>query len=154
MRYLCAIIMAGLLPAGSAAQAETLTLPVGPLAIVSEDGCKHHLQVELASRREERTVGLSGRRELAADAGMLFDFGRDQPVFMWMADTYLSLDMLFIRSDGVIMRIEHETVPLSREIIPSRVNVRAVLEIGGGLAAKLGIVPGDRVLHPLFGSAP
>ena len=70
---------------------------------------------------------------------------------MWMRNTYISLDMLFIRADGVIHRIEANTEPFSERVIASRGPVAAVLELKGGSAARLGLKPGDRVRHPLFG---
>ena len=90
------------------------------------------------------------RRSLAADRGMLFDFAQVEPVSMWMKNTYLPLDMLFIRSDGTISHIAENTEPLSTRVIPSGGPVLAVLELNAGSAKRLGIKPGDRVEHPLF----
>jgi uncharacterized membrane protein (UPF0127 family) len=83
---------------------------------------------------------------------MLFDFNPEQEVSMWMKNTYVSLDMIFIRADGRILRIAENTEPLSTKIISSRGPARAVLEVVAGTAQKYGIRPGDRVGHPLFGS--
>jgi len=90
------------------------------------------------------------RKELPEGRGMLFDFHRDQEVSFWMQNTYIPLDMIFIRGDGQILRIEENTVPLSTRMIPSRGPVRAVLEVIGGTSRKLGIAPGDRVASPIF----
>ncbi len=117
------------------------------LVIETASGERHRFQVEVARSLRERKRGLSGRRELPADAGMLFDFEREQPVTMWMVGTWLSLDMLFIRADGMISRIERQAEPLSARRIRSGGPVRAVLEINGGKARALGIRPGDRVLY-------
>jgi uncharacterized membrane protein (UPF0127 family) len=87
---------------------------------------------------------------MPADQGMLFDFGRVEPVSMWMQNTYLSLDMLFIRPDGTVARIATNTEPLSTRTIASGEPVLAVLELNAGTTARLGIKPGDRVEHPLF----
>jgi uncharacterized protein len=87
---------------------------------------------------------------MPADQGMLFDFGHIEPVSMWMQNTYLPLDMLFIRPDGTIARIAANTEPLSTRTIPSGEPVLAVLELNAGTAARLGIRPGDRIEHPLF----
>ena len=106
---------------------------------------------ELAVTDEERAKGLMFRKELPEGRGMLFDFKREQPVAMWMQNTYVSLDMIFIRDDGRIARIAENTEVLSERVIPSGVPVRAVLEVVAGTAKKLGIAPGDRVAHPLFG---
>ena len=85
------------------------------------------------------------RKELPEGRGMLFDFHSDQDVGFWMQNTYIPLDMIFIRGDGRILRIAENTEPLSTRIIPSGGPVRAVLEVIGGTARKLGIAPGDRV---------
>jgi uncharacterized protein len=81
---------------------------------------------------------------------MLFDFTPEQEVSMWMKNTYISLDMIFIRADGRILRIAENTEPLSTKIIPSRGLAKGVLEVIAGTAQKYGIAPGDRVAHPLF----
>jgi uncharacterized membrane protein (UPF0127 family) len=81
---------------------------------------------------------------------MLFDFARDSEVSMWMKNTLISLDMIFITRDGRIHRIAENTEPLSERIIPSGGPVRAVLEVIGGTARKLGLAAGDRVAHPMF----
>ena len=120
------------------------------LTIVSADGVSHSFRVELADTDEERARGLMFRRSMAPDAGMLFDFGRQSSVSMWMKNTYLPLDMLFIGSDGVIVTIAENTEPHSLKSIPSGVPVMAVLELNAGTASRLEIKTGDRVDHPLF----
>jgi uncharacterized protein len=107
-------------------------------------------QVEIAKSPAQRSRGLMFRDELADDGGMLFDFERSQPVTMWMRNTLISLDMLFVREDGTISRIVAETEPMSDRTIGSGGPVRAVLELRGGRAAELGIRPGDRLIHPIF----
>jgi uncharacterized protein len=106
--------------------------------------------VEIATTEEEKTTGLMYRKELADGKGMLFDFSPEQQVSMWMKNTYIPLDMIFIRADGRILRIAENTEPLSTKIIPSGGLAKAVLEVIGGTAKKYGIAPGDRVAHPLF----
>ena len=91
--------------------------------------------------------------ELAADEGMLFDFGTPSIQGMWMKNTLLSLDMLFIREDGSISSIARDTVPYSRKTIVSEEPVKAVLELRGGVCKLLDIAPGDMVLHPVFGNS-
>lgn len=108
-------------------------------------------EVEVMRNDAERAKGLMFRRNLPADRGMLFDFARDEPVSMWMQNTYIPLDMLFIRKDGSIASIAENTEPLSTRTISSGEPVRAVLEVNAGTAAKLGIKPGDRVEHAMFG---
>jgi uncharacterized membrane protein (UPF0127 family) len=121
-----------------------------PLEIVSKTGV-HTFAVEMAITPEEQAKGLMFRRELPEGQGMLFDFGREQPATFWMKNTYVSLDMMFIRADGRILRIAENTVPLSEALVASGGPVRAVLEVVAGTARKLGIAPGDRVAHPIFG---
>ncbi len=120
------------------------------LEIVTRNGV-HVFQVELALSDEQRARGLMYRRELPDGRGMLFDFRTDQMVNMWMQNTYISLDMLFIRSDGRISHIAENTTPESTRIISSNGPVRFVLEVIAGTARKYGIKPGDRVAHPLIG---
>jgi uncharacterized membrane protein (UPF0127 family) len=119
------------------------------LEIASKTGV-HVFSVELAITDEERTRGLMYRRSVPESYGMLFDFKRDQEVTMWMRNTYVSLDMIFIQSDGRIRRIAENTETESDKIIPSGGQVRAVLEVAAGTAKKLGIEPGDRVATPIF----
>ena len=119
------------------------------LEIVSKTGV-HAFAVELAANDAERSRGLMFRKELPEGRGMLFDFERDQQVSFWMHNTYISLDMIFIRADGRILRIAENTEPLSTKIIPSRGLAKGVLEVIAGTAQKYGIAPGDRVGHPLF----
>ena len=129
-------------------------LPVGSaeqqtLEIVSKSGV-HVFTVELAVSDEERQKGLMFRRSLPESQGMLFDFKADQNVSMWMRNTYVSLDMIFIRGDGRIQRIAENTQTESDRIIPSGGPVRAVLEVVAGTAKKFGIAAGDRVASPIF----
>lgn len=109
--------------------------------------------IEIANTAQSRTNGLMHRRALAPDAGMLFDFLKTAPVSMWMKNTLIPLDMLFIRPDGVIANIAERTVPGSLTPIDSRGPVQGVLEINGGASARLGIKPGDKIIHPLFKTA-
>ncbi len=108
--------------------------------------------VEVATTEEEKRTGLMYRKKLPDGQGMLFDFSPEQEVSMWMKNTYVSLDMIFIRADGRILRIAENTEPLSTRIIPSRGLASAVLEVVAGTARKYGIAPGDRVAFPLFDS--
>ncbi len=120
-----------------------------PLEIVTKNGVQV-FSVELAKTEKEKTTGLMYRKELADGKGMLFDFSPEQEVSMWMKNTFVSLDMIFIGADGRIIRIAENTEPLSTKIIPSNGLARAVLEVPAGTAQKYGIRPGDRVAHPLF----
>lgn len=133
----------------SAAHAQSIQFEETPLAIEGPGG-RFEFQVELAVSPEQRRQGLMFRTELADDRGMLFDFGKRQPITMWMRNTYVPLDMLFIDTDGEIAQIAANTQPLSDAVIASRAPARAVLELRAGVTQELGIAPGDRVVHPLF----
>lgn len=146
--FLFAILGILLAPALSAGQGMLATFEKGELAIVTAGG-RHEFTVELALTTQQHQQGLMFRRRLAPDAGMLFDFGpRPRRASMWMKNTYIPLDMLFIKPDGVIESIAQRTTPHSLEAISSRGMVRYVLEVNGGTAARLGITPGDRVELP------
>jgi uncharacterized protein len=106
--------------------------------------------VELAISPEQRRHGLMFREHLESDQGMLFDFGRTGTVTMWMRNTFIPLDMLFIAEDGRIARIVADTQPLSDAVIGSGGPVRAVLELAAGTSAAQGIAVGDQVVHPIF----
>lgn len=117
--------------------------------IVAKGGV-HVFAVELMANDADRARGLMFRKELPEGRGMLFDFQREQEVSMWMRNTLIPLDMIFINGDGRIRRIAENTEPMSERTIPSGGPVRGVLEVIGGTAKKLGIAPGDRVAHPIF----
>lgn len=131
--------------AGVGAQAASIQ----PLEIVTKNGV-HVFSVEMATTEEEKTTGLMYRKELPDGKGMLFDFSPEQQVSMWMKNTFISLDMIFIRADGRILRIAESTEPQSTKIISSGGPAKGVLEVIAGTAQKYGIAPGDRVAHPLF----
>jgi uncharacterized membrane protein (UPF0127 family) len=131
--------------AGSSAQAAS----VQTLEIVTKNGVQV-FSVEMATTEQEKETGLMYRKQLEDGKGMLFDFSPGQQVSMWMKNTYISLDMIFIRPDGRILRIAENTEPLSTKIIPSGGLAKGVLEVIAGTAKKYGIEPGDRVAHPLF----
>ena len=122
---------------------------IQPLEIATRSGV-HVFSVEMATTEEEKTTGLMYRKELPDGKGMLFDFSPEQQISMWMKNTYISLDMIFIRADGRILRIAENTEPLSTRIISSGGLAKGVLEVIAGTAQKYGIQPGDRVAHPLF----
>jgi uncharacterized membrane protein (UPF0127 family) len=136
-----AVFMAALTVAQAAGKAT--------IEIVSGNGV-HAFNVELATNDAERSRGLMFVKSLPEGQGMLFDFKRDQPVSFWMHNTYISLDMIFIAGNGRIMHIAENAKPLSDDLIPSQYPVRAVLEVIGGTAEKLGLKPGDRVTGSIF----
>jgi uncharacterized membrane protein (UPF0127 family) len=115
---------------------------------IATAGGTRTFSVELAKTRPELDRGLMYRRSLPAGRGMLFDFGSVQPIAMWMKNTYVPLDMIFIGADGRVRRIAANARPHSTRIIPGGDGVRYVLEVRAGTARKLGIAPGDRVSHP------
>ena len=134
------------------AQAEEINFPSELLTVISAGGKKHQFLVELATDDAQRARGLMFRKQMDPDAGMLFDFGVTRRVSMWMMNTEIPLDMLFIGEGGAIHRIQREAEPMSQAIIDSRGPVKYVLEINGGRAAALGIREGDRVVSPQIGN--
>jgi uncharacterized membrane protein (UPF0127 family) len=110
----------------------------------------HVINVEVTETAEEKMLGLMYRVHLADNAGMLFVYDEPQVITMWMRNTYIPLDMVFIRADGIVHRIEAWTEPLSERTISSVAKVTACLELAGGVAKRLGLKPGDRVEHPAF----
>ncbi len=122
---------------------------VDDLSIVTATG-PHHFAVEVMKTREQLERGLMYRRQMAADRGMLFDFGAVRPVTMWMKDTYLPLDMVFIAADGRVVSVKRDAEPLSETTIPSGGDVLGVLEVNAGTAARIGLKPGDRVIDSMF----
>jgi uncharacterized membrane protein (UPF0127 family) len=120
-----------------------------PLEIVTKSGVRS-FSVEMAVTEQEQQTGLMYRKHLPEGQGMLFDFSPEQQVTMWMKNTFIPLDMIFIRTDGSILRIAENTEPQSTALIYSMGPVKAVLEVNGGTAKALGIAPGDKVVHPLF----
>ena len=120
------------------------------LTIETREGARHVFSVELAVTPEQRAQGLMFRETLAEETGMLFVHERDGPLSMWMKNTLIPLDMLFIDRRGRIVRIAEQTTPLSERSISSGRPARAVLEVPGGTARRLGIKTGDRVIHDSF----
>lgn len=131
-------------PAGARMRSEVLVL-------VTSSG-EHRIEIEVAETDQEKSLGLMFRTSLGADKGMLFPYDHPQEVTMWMRNTFISLDMVFIRADGVVHRIEERTEPMSERLIESHGPVTGVLELEAGSAARLGIVPGAQVSHAHFGS--
>ncbi len=122
---------------------ETLAIRSGPHT--------HQFRVEVARSSRQQAQGLMFRRQMAADRGMLFVERRPAPMRMWMRNTLIPLDMLFIGADGVIFHIVERTTPLSERGIPSRGAAKAVLEVNAGTVERLGIKVGDMVVSPALG---
>jgi hypothetical protein len=138
---------------GLATQAQSPSNAGAVLVIVSANA-RHSFDVELAETPAEQERGLMFRQELAPNAGMLFDFKQPTMATMWMRNTLIPLDMLFVDASGRIVNIHERAVPQSDAIIAAAAPVRAVVELNGGTAARLGIKAGDRVLFPIFGDTP
>jgi len=145
-RIVLGYLLSALLAAGAAlAQGQLAEFSKGQIAIVTGAGSQD-FAVEIAATPNQRMQGLMFRKKLAPDAGMLFDFGANAGrASMWMKNTYIPLDMFFIKADGKIESIAERTVPHSLEPVSSLGPVRYVLEVNGGTAARLGIRPGDRM---------
>ena len=142
-------IAAGLISLTSEAQLQHF--PTSELTIVSSTG-PHRFTVEVAETPAQMEQGLMFRRQLAENVGMLFDYKQPTMATMWMRNTLIPLDMLFVDAQGRIVNIHERAVPQSDDVIASAEPVRAVIELNGGTAARLGIVPGDKVQHPIFGN--
>ena len=140
-----------LLAGAAFAQGNDIQFKKSSLVIVT-GGREIKFDIELALNDAERSRGLMFREKLGPYDGMLFDFHREAPVSFWMKNTLIPLDMIFIAADGTIRSIHANAVPHSTETIPSQFPVRGVLEINGGSAKLLGIKPGDKVKHPIFGN--
>jgi len=135
----------------SIAAARAAGFETSAITIITVRG-RFPMTVEMALTPDQHRQGLQYRRSLAADAGMLFDFGRTEPASMWMLNTPIPLDMVFLDDKGWVVHIVEKTTPLSLDTISSGGPVRAVLEVNGGTAERLGIRKGARVLHPIFGN--
>ena len=135
-------------PSGPSPSRLTERSPAGlqQMTLDIRSGAKtHRFTVEVARSAQEQETGLMNRPTLGPDRGMIFPYDPPQPVAFWMKNTLIPLDLIFIRADGTIARIAADAVPLSLALVPAGEPVAAVLEIAGGRAAELGILPGDRV---------
>lgn len=128
-------------------------LPLQDLVVVTRDGTRHVFHTEMALAPDQQMVGMMFRTSMAPDDAMLFDWGQPRESSMWMRNTLIPLDMLFVAADGRIHRIHERAVPQSLATIDSRGPVRATIEIQGGTAERLNLRVGDRVIHPIFGNA-
>ncbi|MGP1274882.1 MAG: DUF192 domain-containing protein [Caulobacterales bacterium] len=122
-----------------------------PVIVETREGPVEFI-AEIAATDASRARGMMYRESMGPNEAMLFDFVVVQPVAIWMANTLIPLDVIFIREDGTIAKIVANAQPLSRRSLPSDFPVLAVLEIAGGRAAETGIAPGDLVRHSLFGT--
>jgi len=150
MRVLKPAVLAAFLLVGGLQIGHLAAQTAGPreeLTVTTKAGPRE-FEVEIADDDRERGLGLMFRRSMGDDEGMLFDFGAEQPASFWMRNTYIPLDMLFIKADRTIDSIAERTTPLSEKSVASKGDVRYVLEINGGLSDTLGIAPGDTISGP------
>ena len=149
---LCLAPLAACQPTTSAGSSAIEASPAGleqvPLTIVTTAGKTHRFTVEVARSEAQQAQGLMNRQTLAPDRGMIFPYATPVAASFWMKNTLIPLDMIFIRADGTIARIEANTVPLSLDPVSAGEPVTAVLELAGGRAAELGITAGAKVTWP------
>lgn len=150
---LCALCCAALTPAWAPAWAQSGAKFDRSSLSIDSGGRTHQFSIELALSAEQQTQGLMWRKTMPADHGMLFVYDRDQEITMWMRNTLIPLDMVFMRADGQITHIRERAVPQSLEVIASNGPARAVLELNGGTVRRLGLKVGDRVVHPRLGGS-
>ena len=142
------LVLAALLAALPAYALETFK--TSELTVATASG-PHNFTIELALTGAQMEQGLMFRHSLAPDAGMLFDFGAATNVTMWMKNTFIPLDMLFLDGNGRILDIHQRAVPQSLDMISAKAPARYVIELNGGTAERLGIEPGDRAISPYIG---
>ncbi|MBM3551589.1 MAG: DUF192 domain-containing protein [Alphaproteobacteria bacterium] len=124
--------------------------PGGEVARIVTSTGEHLFKVEVADTPEMRARGLMFRKSMPGDRGMLFDFRSEGPVSMWMKNTYIPLDMVFIGRDGRVVGVAADAEPLSERIISSPAPAYAVLELNAGVARRISLAPGDQVRHRMF----
>ena len=146
------LLTAGLLAFSSTARADLVTFSKSKLVITTGKG-QFPFDIELALTPPQMAQGLMYRRTLASDAGMLFDYGDPQPIAMWMKNTFIPLDMVFVGKDGKVVDLHERAVPMSLDTIESKVPAKAVIELNAGTIARLGIQIGDTVHYTSFGNA-
>ena len=150
--FLCAVLLWSTAVAAESNDARQLDrmFPRSTLQIATPDAKLHKIDVWVADTDPRRMRGLMFVEHLADDAGMLFIYPEPQPVAIWMKNTPLPLDILFVRADGRVHRIAENATPQSTDTIPSDGIVLAVIELKAGTAARLKIRPGAQVIHPAF----
>lgn len=149
-REIIATLSIMLLPISFGVKARVLSPFKKSVLNIESSGNKYTFNVEIAEDGKQHAMGLMYRRTLAPDAGMLFDYHQSQRISMWMKNTFIPLDMLFIAADGRIVNIVERTIPHSETVISSHGKVKGVLEVNGGTVERLGIKPGDYVRHGIF----
>jgi uncharacterized protein len=147
-------LTAGRMAVGKEANGPQPDLPKEKLAIVGQDGKTHDFTVEMALTEDQQETGEMFRKSVPADGGMLFVWEIPEESRMWMKNTLVPLDMVFINADGKIRAIAENTTPESLTDIDSRGPVKATLELQGGITEKLNIRVGDTVKQRVFGNGP
>jgi uncharacterized membrane protein (UPF0127 family) len=131
-------------------QGQAEIVPLQPLTLVTDKG-RFAFQVEDADTYDRRETGLMCRKAMAPDRGMLFDFKKPtNNVAFWMHNTLIPLDIVFIRPDGSVLSIARNAHPLDDTPLAAGGQIRGVLELAGGRAAQIGLMPGDKVVHRIF----
>ena len=120
-----------------------------PLAIVTEE-TTHEFLVEEAKTLDQQARGMMFRESMEPDTGMIFEFAEPKIATIWMKNTSIPLDILFVRSNGKILKIEHSHQPYTLRSASSEAVIAAVVELKGGEAKRRGIRPGDKIQHPFF----
>ncbi|WP_424362360.1 DUF192 domain-containing protein [Methylocystis parvus] len=143
---IAALFLCSLFVSATAARAEG---QLQRLEFVTASGA-HEFQVEVADTPAERAKGLMYRKHMPADQGMLFVFHEETPIMMWMKNTYIPLDMIFVSRHGMVTAIAPDTVPMSEATISSDGPAYGVIELNAGTAGKIGLKPGDTVRHQAF----
>jgi uncharacterized protein len=150
--FLCGLLLWSAANAATTGDAQRLDRDFSrsTLQIATPDGKLHKIDVWIADNEARRSRGLMFVEDMADDAGMLFVYPQPQPISMWMKNTHLSLDMLFVSADGRVHRVAENTKPMSTDTISSDGTVLAVIELKAGSAARMKIRPGAQVIHPAF----
>jgi uncharacterized protein len=134
------------------AETGAFAMSTGALVFKTATG-DHSFTIEVATTNQEKAQGLMFRRSLPENNGMLFVYDPPQPIMMWMKNTLIPLDMVFIAPDGTVHRIETSTEPFSTTIISSEGPVLGVVELNAGAADRIGLKPGDQVVYPGLGKS-
>jgi uncharacterized protein len=153
-QLLSLLAFAFVLAFSGAAYAQAPQNPVGPtdpLTIVSGEK-KHAFKVEMADTPQESEMGLMYRASMPKDHGMIFDFRPSREISMWMKNCLFPQDMLFLDEKGTVLAIAENARPGSTRLISPGFPIASVLELNGGIAKELGLKPGDRIQHKLFGN--
>ena len=150
--FLCGLLLWSAVNAAATSDTQRLDRDFSrsTLQIATPDGKLHKIDVWIADNDARRSRGLMFVEDMADDAGMLFIYPQPQPISMWMKNTHLSLDMLFVSADGRVHRVAENTKPMSTDTISSDGTVLAVIELKAGSAARMKIRSGAQVIHPAF----